>query len=255
MRAATCDSLCRCVPRSSAVRLLGFAAVVLLLCSPPARADVAWTPTTTGDWSAATNWSGGVVPTSSDSVDIYSGGTATISQTAACSALTIGGTTGSGNLQITGGSLTVSSSAVVGNAGAGSFTQSGGSNSISTYLFVGRTVGTIGGSGAYSLSDFGQLFAQAEYVGDAGMGGFTQSGGTNAISGSLFLAFTVGSGDLQPRRVRPVVGTERIRRRRRHRERHADQRDQHHLRHSLCRLRRQRRDLRPQRPQPGDCAD
>ncbi len=47
--------------RSFFVRPLGFAvAALLLLSSPPARADVTWN-VPSGDWSGAGNWSGTVV--------------------------------------------------------------------------------------------------------------------------------------------------------------------------------------------------
>ena len=86
------------VLRSSVLRLLGLAAAaILLLSSSPARADITWTLTTTGDWSSGGNWSGGVVPTATDNADILNGGTATISQTGdVCNILSLGNTAGSG---------------------------------------------------------------------------------------------------------------------------------------------------------------
>ena len=63
--------------RSSAVRFLGFAsAMLLLLSSPPARADVTWN-VASGDWSVATDWSGGL-PISGINADIFNGGTVTV---------------------------------------------------------------------------------------------------------------------------------------------------------------------------------
>ena len=48
-------------------------------------------------------------------------------------------------------------------------------------------------SGTYSLSGSGLLSTNIEYLGYSGTGSFTQSGGTNAVSGSLCLAYTSGS--------------------------------------------------------------
>ena len=52
------------------------------------------------------------------------------------------------------------------------------------YLNIGDD---FGGIGSYSLSGSGLLTAETEYVGYAGMGNFTQSGGTNDIFGGLEL--------------------------------------------------------------------
>ncbi len=68
----------RCV--RSAAGLLGFAAAVLLLASPPARADITWKLSGTGDWSTASNWNGGV-PNASSTADIFNGGTVTVTLT------------------------------------------------------------------------------------------------------------------------------------------------------------------------------
>ena len=123
MRATTRDRLCRSSQSFSAVQILGIAAAVLLLLSaPPARADDTWSLTTTGDWSNAGYWSGGL-PTLSTNADINNGGTATISTTGdACSNLYLGNGTGnSGTVNMTGGSLAVAAlgSEYVGYSGTG----------------------------------------------------------------------------------------------------------------------------------------
>ena len=160
------------------------AAALLLLASPSARADVTWTLTTTGDWSAATNWSGGAVPTSTDNADIYNGGTATITQTGeVCDNLSLGSTAGSGAINMTDGNLFVTfpGSVFVGYSGTGAFTQSGGTSS-SWHLCVGYNAGS---SGIYSLSGTGQLSTVGEeYIGCSGTGTFTQSSGTNNVASS-----------------------------------------------------------------------
>ena len=173
--------------RPSVAGLLGFAAAALLLCSPPARADVTWKATKTGDWLVASNWTGGV-PTSGSNADIFNGGTATISRAESCSSLSLGNTAGSGMIELNGGGLTVSNSAFVGLSGAGSFTQSAGSSTVSSTtggLYVGYNTGA---SGDYSLVA-GQLSGGNEYVAYSGTGNFSQSGGTNNLSHYLYLGY------------------------------------------------------------------
>ena len=50
------------------------------------------------------------------------------------------------------------------------------------------------GSGTYSLSNTGQLFAPVEAIGCYGVGYFAQSGGTNTISQGLCIGVDSGSG-------------------------------------------------------------
>ena len=58
------------------LRFFGLAAAaMLLMSSPAARADVTWTLSGTGDWSVATDWSGGAVPTGTGNADIFNGAT------------------------------------------------------------------------------------------------------------------------------------------------------------------------------------
>ena len=127
---------------------MGFAAAVLLLLAAPlVQADVTWN-VASGDWSSADNWSGAAVPTSGDNADIYNGGTATVTQNGeVCNSLSLGGT-GGGTLQVTGGSLSISSSALVGVSGSGVFVQSGGavslSNASSGAIYFGYNSGDVG---------------------------------------------------------------------------------------------------------------
>ena len=163
------------------------AAAVLLLASPPARADVFW-KVQSGDWSSVGNWIGGL-PTSTTTANISNNGTATISTTGdACEVLLLANGGGGGSVQMTGGSLTVSSSALVGGSGTGSFTQSGGTNTISSNLYLGYNPGS---SGNYILSGSGQLSTANEYVADSGTGNFTQSGGANSGT-NLYLGYSAG---------------------------------------------------------------
>ncbi|MGO9113049.1 MAG: hypothetical protein ACLP9L_27775 [Thermoguttaceae bacterium] len=167
--------------------------VVVLMTSLPARADVTWTLPAgqSGDWSVASNW-GGTLPTSSDTATIVNGGTATITLLGeVCGTLSLGGSTGSGTVQMTNGGLSTGAQ-YVGSSGLGTFTQSGGINNINIYDYTGLYLANnAGSSGTYNLSGNGQLSAPSEYVGYSGTGTFTQSGGTNNINGyynnSLYL--------------------------------------------------------------------
>ena len=156
-----------------------------------------WTlsPSQSGDWSNAANWSIGV-PTSSLQPVIENGGTATITTPGdVCQRLYLGVTAGSGNAQMTNGSLTASQFEFVGYAGTGTFVQTGGTNNVidSGYLMLGYTSGY---SGTYSLSSSGLLSINGLFeAGYYGMGSFLQSGGTVSVAnGTSYLAFYQGSG-------------------------------------------------------------
>src|SRR5436190_24337532 len=82
------------------------ATVILGVC-PVSAVNVLWTNAGSGLWTDAGNW-GGSLPGSADVGQINNGGTATIdsSMTLSTSGVQLGTATGgSGNLQITGGSL------------------------------------------------------------------------------------------------------------------------------------------------------
>jgi hypothetical protein len=71
----------------------------------------------------------------------------------------------------------------------GTFTQTGGSNTITDTLYVGGVDDNgeaFAGTGAYSLQN-GTLSTSSEIIGYAGMGSFTQTGGTNTVSGILYV--------------------------------------------------------------------
>lgn len=136
-RAATtrergCILFCR-VEIVSAAGLLGpVAAAILLLVRVPARADVYWSNTASGAWSAASNW-GGTVPTEVDTAYVVNGGTATITLAEACHGISLGGTGESGTIRMTAGTLNTANDdwspfghEYIGYSGTGTFTQSGG---------------------------------------------------------------------------------------------------------------------------------
>ena len=193
----------RCV--RSATGLLGLAAAVLLLASPPARADIAWTLSGTGDWSTGSNWNGGV-PTVSSTADIFNGGTVTVTLTGeACNTLSIGGSKG-GTLDVYGGGLTVGSTLSVGNSGTATLSM---------------TAGTVVVSGS-------------EYVGNgsSGIGTVTVSGGTTTVGSLLDIGLgTAEHRDLYPLGRLVVRCRQRVRRRRRPWELQPKRRDPNHHRH------------------------
>jgi fibronectin-binding autotransporter adhesin len=147
-----------------------------------------------GDWSTTANW-GGTLPTASDSAYIVNGGTANVTAFSPTSgSLTLGSRAGSGNVQMTGGTLTVVDDETIGDTGMGSFFQSGGTNQI-TYFAGNMLLGNqAGGSGAYSLTGNGFLQTYGMFVGYSGTGTFTQSSGTNAIWGTGAAALALGYG-------------------------------------------------------------
>ena len=182
--------------RRSVARLLGVAAVALMLLSPsPASAATYYWQTSSGDWSQAANW-GGTLPTSSDLAYIDNGGTATVTQSGeVCGTLTLGDAAGSGTVQIAAGGSLTTAYQYIGYSGVGSVTQSGGSNNIyggyngsNTALYLGYNSGA---SGSYGLGG-GLLSSWNDYVGYSGTGSITQSGGGNNVD-YLYLGYNSGS--------------------------------------------------------------
>ena len=96
------------------------------------------------------------------------------------------------------GQLYALSPEYVGSSGIGSFVQAGGFNYVASYytgLYLGDKATA---QGTYNLSGTGLLTAPVEYVGNAGSGVFTHSGGTNMVEyqntyGNLYLAYAAGS--------------------------------------------------------------
>jgi autotransporter-associated beta strand protein len=143
--------------------------------------------------------------------------------TAVAGSLCVGTNVGSnGTYTLNGGSLGLSSTAggpYVGYNGTGNFTQSGGTVAVGTTasagtLYLGYNAGSNGtynlsggslslnptgsgtlylaynpgSSGTFNLTNAGYLSAPSEWVGYSGAGSFAQSGGTNNISGNLYLS-------------------------------------------------------------------
>lgn len=173
-----------------------------------------------GDWSTPQNWMHQVwdpdlekcvpvpgVPGSTDNVEVYNGGTATINSGANAQHVFIE----SSNLSlVSGGSLVMTdglhvdwdgrleqsggqTSAIseeVGFVGTGSLIQTGGIHSVQNGLRLGAGVGA---DGTYKLSDSGKLNTEWIMVGHEGKGTFIQSGGENIIYTSLNIGYSAGS--------------------------------------------------------------
>ena len=176
---------------------------VVLAAMPLRAANLYWSPpsgTGSGLWSDGRNWDGTgslIPPKSTDNAYVMFGGTATINSSGAvCSSLYLGdpNATDSGTIQMTGGGLWTSNNEYVGNNGLGTFIQSGGTHSTGNgdLLCIGYDSSA---SGDYILS--GGLLSlpgySSEFVGTNGPGTFTQSGGTNDITGFLELGVNPSS--------------------------------------------------------------
>lgn len=174
----------------STFRHLAFSLAAASLFATSALAQTTWSNPGTGDWYTGTNWSDGA-PTGSTSATIGLGGTSTISSGSASAGLVIlGDTTGTGALNLTGGSLTTGSHLVLGTIGGnqGSLTVSGSNTS----LTIGQNL-AIGDSsaGVFTLSA-GQVTALVATLG----GGNIAASGTATVSGGhleIYQALVVGS--------------------------------------------------------------
>ena len=160
----------------------GFLVLTIQLLNPSVTVavDKYWN-VTSGDWSDTIPcpWNPSPEPSSSDDAYIENGGTATISSPGQiCGDLTLGGSTGSGTIEMLNGDLSTTT-AFLGNSGTGVFSQSGGTNITGT-LFVGPFPST--GNGSYTLSGSGLLSVESEWVGCYGTGSFTQTGGIHTVS-------------------------------------------------------------------------
>lgn len=83
---------------------------------------------------------------------------------------------------------------IIGGGGTGVFIQTGGTNTITdSYFCLGRRADSDESNGTYQLSGTGQLHAPTEFIGWYGTGLFTQSGGSNIISGDLYVGHDIGS--------------------------------------------------------------
>ncbi len=137
-----------------------------------------------GDWSVASNWGGTMPSGTNDDAYVANGGTASVSLGGISNNLYLG-STGTGTIQMSAGSLSVAQYEFVGYRGIGRFLLTGGTN-------LGIVEGSeldiaefAGSSGTYSLSGNSLMAFRTEYVGFYGDGAFIQSGGTNANRSGL----------------------------------------------------------------------
>ena len=135
--------------------------------------------------------------------------------------LILGNSTGSsGTYILSGGTLLMGGDGAIGFNGSGIFTQSGGTHTVTGSLYLGYNAGAsgtynlnggnevtgnlylgynAGASGAYNLDGGnlrivgGPVATGNVYIGYSGSGTFTQSGGSNAVTGNLILAANAGS--------------------------------------------------------------
>ncbi len=121
---------------------------------------------------------------------MQSGGTNSVTGT-----LALGSNGGGGSYSLSDSGYLTAPNEYVGFSGNGSFMQSGGTN----YVTGALALGSNGGGGSYTLNG-GLLTAGTESIaasssggGGGGQSAFTQTGGTNSVSGSINLSFGGGS--------------------------------------------------------------
>ena len=106
-------------------------------------------------------------------------------------------TTGNGTYNLSGTGQLTTAETQVGNYGTGAFTQSGGTHTVTGG--TGLLLGLDGGTGSYTLSGTASLSTPSMSIGYSGASGgtgtgtFTQSGGTNAVAGTVYVSFNANS--------------------------------------------------------------
>ncbi|MCC6535271.1 MAG: PEP-CTERM sorting domain-containing protein [Burkholderiales bacterium] len=154
--------------------------------------------------------SGGSLSTSNTAIGVvgsglfrHSAGTHTVADR-----VYLGSTPGDGTYLLSGTGVLSAARLWVGHAGAGLFEQSGGTASIATDLHIGRNPDA---SGQYHLSG-GALGADRTFVGSAvlgwaGVGLFSQTGGTHTLTRTLTIAGTeLGAANPQARGIYDLAG-------------------------------------------------
>jgi T5SS/PEP-CTERM-associated repeat protein/autotransporter-associated beta strand protein len=176
------------------------AAALLTWIALPASAATYYWIAGTGDWSSVANWCG-AVPGSSDIGCVYNDGTALVNTSCGCGTISLGETDGgaSGTIRISEGGVLAGSVTYVGYNGAGSIVQTAGTcrQWMLGSLYLGYNAGA---SGTYQFDGGAVGWADSEsprtteYIGYSGVGLFTQSGGTNTLSGRpLYVGYNSGS--------------------------------------------------------------
>ncbi|WP_428936801.1 beta strand repeat-containing protein [Fontivita pretiosa] len=189
--------------RQSRSRARAWGAAILAvtpgLVTPQAWGVVRTWVVTSGNWSTPSNWSGGVVPTSSDDAGIL--GAVGLNARSAIYDYTgppvtllffrlDGSIAGNGPNTLTQGANTLrTATEQIGISDRGLYNLSGGTNTVDGLLTLGMNTGTFLGRGTISISGTGVLSAGSIIVGDAGTGNIILNGGT-VSSGNVIVANT-----------------------------------------------------------------
>jgi autotransporter-associated beta strand protein len=181
------------------IHILAANIIFLVYPSLATAADNYWN-VASGNWSDTnpSPWSLGTEPTSSGWAYMSNGGTAIITQSGeTCLGLELGFfignppfSKGPGEVQMTGGSLSVSFEEMIGDIATGTFSQYGGINT-TVFLELATMPGV---NGIYNLSGTGQLSVSNEEIGIWGIGTFTQTGGIHTVSFDTQIGYDTGIG-------------------------------------------------------------
>lgn len=201
--------------------LANLSLAMVAFAASEAHASSRWFDCTSGNMQTASCWSSNIKPVAGDAALVgyasyggnvtasltsgsfvadyqyigYSGYTGTVNHSAGSNTanyyLVLGvaaGITGTYNLSGT-GTLTANWE-TIGDDGIGSFVQSGGSHTVWNSFYIGANTGS---SGSYNLQG-GSLttgtYGGYEYIGNAGTGTFTQSGGTHTANSQIALGIS-----------------------------------------------------------------
>ena len=165
------------------VRTVCLVGMLASLAGGVGAADFLFTATPSGNWNVVGNWNEGTrVPAAGDTATVKNTGTVLITQDQSATTLVLG-STGSGHAELSGGTLSTTTTKV-GDVGCTvTFTQTGGAHAISGWLYLAESSNA---SGTYHLQG-GSLQALNERIGFRGTGRFIQSGGTNTIGDDLIV--------------------------------------------------------------------
>ena len=165
--------------------------LLLAVASTAAHAQTREWTGTTGSWFDTANWSGMVLPTAADSVDISNGGTATVDAGGAVAntLLLANSSNSSGFINVSGvnADLVVTDSATIGRFGAATVNLDGGASmSVGGSTIIGDRVGFTGRLTASGSSS--SLSLDSVSIGQSGPGEMGLSDGIQASTSSVVIA-------------------------------------------------------------------
>ena len=165
------------------VDIVCIAGMAATLAGDVEAVDFLFTATPNGNWNVVANWNEGTrVPGAGDTATVKNTGTVLITQDQSASTLILG-SGGNGHAELSGGTLSTTSSKV-GDVGCTvTFMQTGGAHAISSWLYLAESDNA---SGTYHLQG-GSLQALSERIGFRGTGRFIQTGGTNTVGDDLIV--------------------------------------------------------------------